>query len=374
MWLSQVTIGRQMIEMLHDDMLRDYTIDELSVYFVREELEKEEPNWVLREDCPSFDLNCMSELEYEIFNCGELEEFCYEVVNNNIYKLFNITEGIEDVEIVSNTEVPLNNETVQELPVSDVPAIVEGEVSQETYTFDQCVNIAASQLEGKIAYDHLNVDLNCLVFLTNREYIPEEVQADLIGQGTVYETNFGTAEGMQNFMQAYGLINAVLDYNQSVIREDYENGTMDINHLVDPSIFCMNPTDRAIVHAMHVEYFEAYKAGRFENPHYATLIAMLGNEEISFGPRWMATNIVYGDTMQMLRDDMQEDFPRPELDKFFDKNELNGGQWWLRTDVNPDINSSDELEREAGNFKALWPIVYDRVNDEIFASFQVNCK
>jgi hypothetical protein len=101
---------------------------------------------------------------------------------------------------------------------------------------------------------------------------------------------------------------------------------------------------------------------------------MLGNEEISFGPRWMATNIVYGDTMLMLRDDMQEDFPRPELDKFFDKNELNGGQWWLRTDVNPDMNSSNELEREAGNFKALWPIVYDDVNNEIFASFQVNCK
>jgi hypothetical protein len=137
----------------------------------------------------------------------------------------------------------------------------------------------------------------------------------------------------------------------------------------------MNPTDRAIVHAMHVAYFEAYKAGRFENEYYYAVVTQLaGNKDISFGPMWMARNIIGGDVMQMLRDDMQEDFQRPELDKFFDKNELNGGQWWLRTDVNPDMNSSNELEREAGNFKALWPIVYDDVNNEIFASFQVNCK
>ena len=176
-------------------------------------------------------------------------------------------------------------------------------------------------------------------------------------------------------MQAYSLINVILDYNQSVIREDYENGTMDINHLIDPSCLCMNPTDRAIVHAMHVAYFEAYKAGRFDNDYFRAVVAQLaGNKEISFGPMWMAQNIVGGDVMQMLRDDMQEDFERPELDKFFDKKELNGGQWWLRTDVNPDIYSSDELEREAANFKGLWVYVYDEVNNEIFASFQVNCK
>ena len=101
---------------------------------------------------------------------------------------------------------------------------------------------------------------------------------------------------------------------------------------------------------------------------------MLGNNTASYGPMWMGTNIVYGCAMQMLRDDMQEDFPRTELDKWFDKKQLNGGQWWLRTDVNPDINSSDELEREAANFKGLWVYVYDEVNNEIFASFQVNCK
>ena len=43
-------------------------------------------------------------------------------------------------------------------------------------------------------------------------------------------------------------------------------------------------------------------------------------------------------------------------------------------DVDPSVNSSNELEREAGNFKSLWPIVYDDVNNELFASFQVNCR
>ncbi len=383
MWLSQMTIGRQVIEMLHDDMLRDFTMDELSVYFVREELEQ--GNWVLREDAPSFDLNCMSHLEDEIFNLGELETFCYDLVNNNIYKIFNINDNVEtenetenyaseeNTEVVEATVVE-NNEVVETETVET--AVVENAtVSEADCSYGECVTTACEYLSGKINYDHLPADLKCLVFLTNREYLTEDEQNDLISQGIVYETNFETEEGLQNFMQAYSLINIILDYNQSVIREDYENNTMSLDHLIDPSCLCMNATDREIVHNMHVTYFEAYKAGRFENNYYyAVLAELVGNTNISFGPMWMARNIVGGDVMQMLRDDMQADFERKDLDKFFDKKELNAGQWILRGDAKLDINSSDELTREASNFNALWPYVYDDVNNDLFASFQVNCK
>ena len=382
MWLAQMSIGRQVIEMLHDDMLRDFTMDELSVYFVREELEK--GNWVLREDAPSFDLNCMSHLENEIFNLGELETFCYDLVNNNIYKIFGITDELEtenkeenytsdENTEVANAPVVENNETVEAVETTEV--VESAPVNQANYSYEECVRTACEYLSGKINYDHLPADLNCLVFLTNREYLSEEVQSDLIGQGIVYETNFETEEGLQNFMQAYSLINIILDYNQSVIREDYEAGTMDINHLIDPSCLCMNAKDREIVHNMHVTYFEAYRAGRFENDYYYAVLAQLvGNTEISYGPMWMARNIVGGDVMQMLRDDMQEDFERKELDKFFDKKELNAGQWIIKNGASLDVNSSNELEREASNFNGLWPFVYDNVNDDLFASFQVNCK
>ena len=112
MWMEQVTVGRQAIQMLYDDLLNDYTIDELSKYYVREELNK--GKFVLRTDTPSFDLKCMNALEYEIFNIGELETFCYKLSNNNIYKLFNITENIEDGNALENYADDKNDERSNE--------------------------------------------------------------------------------------------------------------------------------------------------------------------------------------------------------------------------------------------------------------------
>ena len=354
MWLSQITIGREVIEMLHDDMLTDYSIEELSKYFVKEELVN--GNWILRDDV-SLDLNCLNELEKEIFNLGILETFCYKQVNNNIYKIFNMNSVIES-ETIETKEVVESSTTV-----SDVD-----------YSYNECVKNAYAYLTAKIGYDHLLSDLECLTYLTNREYLNSEEEQELINNGIVYETNFQTEEGLQNFMQAYSLINIILDYNQSVIQNDYANGTMDINHLIDPSVICMNANDRTILHNMHVKYFAAYSNGRFENEYFfETLKELVGNTELSMGATWLGRNIVGGDAMQLLRDDMQEDFPRSELDKYFNRNELNQGQWIVREDVTLDANSTNELEREVYNFKTLWPFVYDNVNNDIMMSFQVDC-
>ncbi len=361
MWISQITIGREVMEMLHDDMLNDYSIEELSKYFVREELEK--GNWILRDDV-SFDLNCLSELEYEIFNLGELETFCYNQVNNNIFRIFEVSD-VKEQTVINETETTevkeTNNNTCPEVSLND------------TVSFDEGVKKAYDYLSAKVSYDHLQTDLQCLYYLANREYLGD-VESDLINNGIVFETNFETEEGLQNFMQAYSLINVILDYNQSVIRDDYENNTMDINHLIDPSIICMNSNDRNIVHMIHVSYFEAYKNGRFENQnYYEVLKELVSNSELSVGSMWLARNIIGGDTMQMLRDDMQEDFERKELDKYFIAKELNKGQWLLRDDINVSMNDTEELSREVYNFKELWAYVYDNVNNDLFMSFQVNC-
>ena len=355
MWLSQITLGREVIEMLHDDMLNDYTIEELSKYFIKEELEK--GNWILKDDV-SLDLNCLSELEYEIFNMGELTTFCYDQVNNNISKIFDVRD-IENKELIEIEDEEDSN--LQE--------------NMEHTTFEEGVQTSFDYLNKYIAYDHLKTDLQCLYYLTNRTIFPEEVDNELISNGVIYQTNFETEEGLQNFMQAYSLINVILDYNQSVIREDYQNNTMDINHLIDPSIICMDQNDQEIVHNMHVNYFESYKNNRFENQnYYEVLKELVNNTELSVGAMWLARNIVGGDTMQMLRDDMQDDFERKELDKYFIAKELNKGQWFLRDDINVNMDDANELSREVYNFKELWTYVYDNVNNDIFASFQVDCK
>lgn len=348
MWLSQRTIGREVMEMLHDDMLRDYPMEELLKYFVKEELEQ--GNWVLRDDV-SLDLNCLSDLENEIFNLGELETFCYTQVDNNIYKIFSVNNVVDNNEVVENKNVE----------------------SFSNNSYNETVTSAYEYLTARIGYDHLQSDLQCLSYLTNREYLSSEEEQELINNGIVYETNFETEEGLQNFMQAYSLINIILDYNQSVIRNDYNNQTMDIEHLVDPSVICMDANDKQLVHNMHVAYFEAYKNGRFENQHFYDSLKEVINANGSIGAMWLARNIVGGDLMQLLRDDMQEDYKRDALDKFFNKAELNKGQWYVRDDITLNSESSDELEREVSNFNTLWPFVYDNVNIDLMASFSVDC-
>ena len=352
MWLSQITLGREVIEMLHDDMKKDYTIEELSKYFKIEELQK--GNWVLREDV-SLDLNCLNELEYEIFNMGELITFCYDEVNNNIYKLFSV-KNMPELKVISD-----NNDSND----------IEENNENKEISFEKGVNETNDYLKKYINYEHLKKDLQCLYYLTNREYLTEEEDNELISNGIVYQTDFDTEEGLQNILQAYSLISVILDYNQSTIREDYDNNTMDINHLIDPSKLCMNNIDQEIVHNMHVNYFESYKNNRFENQnYYKVLKELVSNDKLSIGAMWLSRNIVGGDTMQMLRDDMQEDFQRSELDKYFIGSELNKGQWFLRDDINVSQEDSYELSREVYNFKELWKYVYDIVNNDLFATLQ----
>lgn len=233
-------------------------------------------------------------------------------------------------------------------------------------------------LVNYINYDNMQEDLQCLYYLVNREYIMKEDEESLISSGIVYETNFDEQK-YENFMRAYNLINVIADYNQSTIRE-----TEDVEKLIDVSKLCYSEDDIKLVHDMHMNYFKAYKEGRFDNEYYQMVFKQLttlnaaeqaGNaSELSVGARWLALNSIGGGVMQLLRDDMQEDFPRKELDKYFVKAELNKGQWILREDISLDLNClKNELECEVFDFGQLWTFVYDHVNDDIMKTFEIDC-
>ena len=229
-----------------------------------------------------------------------------------------------------------------------------------------------------INYDNMQGDLQCLYFLTNRAYMPKEVEEELINNGFIFETNFNEQK-YETFMRAYNLINVIADYNQSTIRE-----TNDSSKLIDVSVLCYDEKDAKLVHDMHMNYFNAYQNGRFDNEYYQMVFKQLttlnaaeqaGNaDELSVGARWLAQNSIGGGVMQMLRDDMQEDFPRSELDKYFVKAELNKGQWILREDVSLDLNClKNELECEVFDFGQLWHFVYDTVNNDLMKTFETDC-
>ena len=250
---------------------------------------------------------------------------------------------------------------------------------------DVCLGVeyAYNYLKEFISYDTLQQDLQCLYYLTNREYMDSETEEELITSGIVYETDFNEQK-YENFMRAYNLINVIADYNQSVIHKDYDNKCMNIEHLIDVSNICYGEADKKLVHNMHENYFKAYEAGRFDNEYYQMVFKQLttlnayekaGNaDELSVGARWLAQNSIGGGVMQLLRDDMQEDFTRKELDQYFVKSELNQGQWIVRDDISLDLNClKNELEVEVFDFGQLWQFVYDDVNNDIMKTFEIDC-
>lgn len=244
----------------------------------------------------------------------------------------------------------------------------------------------AMEYLNKIEYKDLQLDLQCLYYLVNREYMTKEVEEMIIEAGIVYSTDVVNCK-FENFVRAYNLINVINDYNQSVVRQP---GAM-----INPSILCFNENDKELVNEMFKNYFNAYqesinaddekKLPLIENSDYQMVFKQLttlngyeraGNaSELSVGARFLALNVVGGEVMQMLRDYMQNNYSRAELDKYFVKEELNKGQWILRKDISLDLNClKNELEVLVFQFGQLWTFVYDHVNDDIMKTFAVECE
>lgn len=259
-------------------------------------------------------------------------------------------------------------------------------VQQEKFTtkmdsvqeFSNNVKNACEYLRQYINYDHLQEDVQCAYYLINHEHISYNLDDDLIGKA-VYET---TVDELTNFMNSFRLFNMIADYNQSTVRDGCKCGRTDIDTLIDVSKLCYDEHDEKLVHDMHVNYFNAYRNGRFPNEDYTKVFKQLttlnaceqaGNAfELSTGAMWLAQQSIGNNVMQMLRDDMQEDYPRSELDKYFIKEELNRGQWFLRDDISLDLNCLSDLELEVFNFGELWHFCYDTVNIDLLTSFGID--
>ena len=174
---------------------------------------------------------------------------------------------------------------------------------------------------------------------------------------------------------------AITEYNERITQETKEA-------LIDVSHVCYDEHDRNLLHDMHENYFNAYKTGRFmnmerteENEYFVKVFKQLttlnayegaGNAfEVSMGARWLSQQSIGNNVMQMLRDDMQDHYTIDERAKYFYKDLLTQGQWWLRDDYSIDDNCPTDLELEVFKFGQLWWFCYDTVNIEMFESFGV---
>lgn len=241
------------------------------------------------------------------------------------------------------------------------------------------VGTSLEYLKKFINYDHMQQDLQCLYFLTNIDYISKELRDELISKGIIYNANLDAEEGLKNFMNAFNLINMIADYNQSRIRE-----VNDKESIINVANICFDEHDAELVNNMHENYFNAYKNGMYDSVEFTKVFKQLttlnayekeGNAyELSTGSRWLSQNSIGGGVMQMLRDDMQQRFDKETLYKYFKREELNRAQWFMRDDLEFDLNCLSDEELEVFMFGELWQFVYTDVNKDIFKYFEVNGK
>ena len=247
---------------------------------------------------------------------------------------------------------------------------------------------SVNYLKGFKDFDHLELNTQCLYFLVNIGYIPVELENELIDMGVVFETNTSERK-MENFYYAYKLIGDICNHNEITIAKQYKamkkNGTkMDITKLIDPSVFCYDKHDKELVHDMFVNWFNAYKLGRFDNETYRTLFKQLttlntttgvGNAvELSVGANWIARQIVGRDTVEMLNADLLDDFKTTELAKYFVAKELNKEQVVPRDDVV--IEQQDclsELEVEVLERGAIDTVVNTNSFNDLMRYFSTRC-
>ena len=302
--------------------------------------------------------------------------------NNNLVKRLlswslALTLGTSGTALASNTsnkDSKSNNENTYSL-------VMQEENNHKMAIDEFAVGIGSSleYLKKFINYDHMQQDLQCLYFLTNIDYISTELRDELISKGVIYNANLDAEEGLKNFMNAFNLINMIADYNQSRIRE-----VNDKDSIIDVANICFDEHDAELVSNMHENYFNAYKNGMYDSNEFNKVFKQLttlnayekeGNAyELSTGARWLAQNSIGGGVMQMLRDDMQIRFDKDTLYKYFKREELNRAQWFMRDDLDFDLNCLSDEELEVFMFGELWQFVYTDVNKDIFKYFEVNGK
>ena len=380
-WIAQYGIGHNAMQFIRDYLKTHYSKTELEKYFTKESLEDANGNicvdnvWVERNDF-YLNLQCLNDLEYWVFNYGQLWKFCILDVDKDITRAFQRSnEVLEESQVVEQ--------------VADASCSNMAQLSVEDYFKEVNNNVTAANNYLKYSdskrQKNLLQQIECLEFLTNCEYT-RDIESELVNGVEVngeivypiFETDMtkiADKSGIQNFIKANDFLSDRADYNQSIIRK-----TKDINNIIDVNIFCHDEKDKEYVNYLVNLWFESHKGNTYNFKAFEELFNELTSEKLkdklSIGSTWMVLTSIGNDALNVLREYMREHYTTKELCKYFRQDMLNamGGQFFLRDDVEPQKNSSYELERIAYMFKELWRVSNIESCNEIFEYFGQSCK
>lgn len=239
--------------------------------------------------------------------------------------------------------------------------------------------------------DSLTEKIQSAYFLVNYAYISEELYAQLVEKGYIPEVDMldedgewdmDNPDGWMNIDNFSSLKNEINDYNERQIHFDYIDGTMDVSHYIDPSVLCAEERDREAARQLFENWFNGYTLKRdtiagnesFGEAH-AQLIALATTDSetnVSVGARWLMLQTTGLDLMQFLRDYLFDNYHFDELELYFDPEEIQYGQLFLKDDIKLDPNNLSDLEYAVYCFGQEWNACLNNVNDDIFAALNAD--
>ena len=371
-WLMLNVPGIEMFEFVKEYMLENYSIEELSTRFVEEELRKEVPVFVQRTDY-NIDRECLTELDYLSILYGILDHHIFDVGNYDIFSVL-IPTSLEDIK----TTPIVSQETLEEVMTNSNNYEVQTEMTYDQYL--EGVNKVYNYLSQYISYDHMLDDVKSVYYLANFEYVSEDLERQLISEGYITERDMIDAEGNFSKQNPNGwtntdnfrsLMNAMNDYNQSTIHEDYNHDTMDISHLINPSIICFDQVrDGKYANELFTKWFNAYNLEPNtirSNQSYLEadkMIRDIYDAELSVGGEFLILFSSGNDVMQFERDYMFKNYDMTDLDKYYIPSEVRQMQLFLQEGVNIDTN--EELGFITDNFKAHYDKCCDKISIKLY--------
>ncbi len=251
---------------------------------------------------------------------------------------------------------------------------------------------AANEVMKYISYPELLRDVNAAYYLINYAFISPELEQELVANGFIAAEDVVDAvnnyvlteeDQLNNVSRFFNLRDKINEYNTRVIREDYRNDTMDIEHLFNPSVFCYDKEhDRRDVDLLFKKYFEGYNLtkGTFTGNYgfdeaYKQLTELNAAERVeelfdaSIGTRWLMLDVPGIEMFEFVKDYLLENYSIEELSTRFVEEELRKEvpNFVQRTDYNVSKDCISELDYLCMVYGILDHHIYDLGNSDIFS-------
>ena len=253
--------------------------------------------------------------------------------------------------------------------------------------FENGATAAYQGLKKYIDYEHMIEDVLAAYYITNYEYISDELAETLIEKGYIVDTDMFDPDGKpvmdrsgwQNINHYNRLVNNINDYNEGKIQHEYYEGKKSPKEdYIDASILCAEAYDAEDMHELFVKWYDEYDLTkntiRSNEPYMEAHkhLTHLNSEEkdsqlynASIGARYTELKVYGNEVMDFETDYMYENYKYKDLDQYFQPDELRQNQWRLRDDFEKQ-DCPDELYFCARMYGEHYHFVRDEVNKELF--------